>query len=217
VVFDLDGTLVDSVRDIAAAVNDALGARPAGRVPLPLDVVQAFVGDGPIRLMERSIEAAGSSLSVEEALPLYLEAYRRRMLDDTPFYPGTLEALDALRGAGATLAVLTNKQGDLSRELLAGLGQAGRFARIWGGGDLPGHKPDPVGLVRLMQELGFPRERTVMVGDSAVDVATGRAAGVATVGVSFGLDPSRMAAAGPDLVIDDLRHLPPWLRARAGA
>jgi phosphoglycolate phosphatase len=212
VVFDLDGTLVDSIRDIAAAVHDAIGRVASGARPLEQHEIHGFVGDGAATLIARSLAAAGVDRRVDEVLPLYLEAYGRRMLDTTAFYPGVLEALDALQNR--TLCVLTNKPGDLSRALLEGLGASRRFARIWGGGDVPSKKPDPEGLRLLMGELGARPEETAMVGDSAVDVATGRAAHVFTVGVTFGLDPRGVVAARPDAVLDDLRDLPRLLRQR---
>ena len=212
VVFDLDGTLVDSVRDIAAAVNAALASVAPDTAALPVTAIHTFVGDGAAVLIAKSLRAAGLAHRVEEVLPLYLDEYRHRLLATTTFFPGVREALAAL--AGHTLAVLTNKPGDLSRALLAGLGEATRFARIWGGGDVPGKKPDPTGLQRLMAELGARASETVMVGDSAVDVATGRAAGVATVGVSYGLDPEGLAAARPDRLLADLRELPAFLDKR---
>jgi len=211
-VFDLDGTLVDSVRDIASAVNDALKAVGPEARPLDLAEIHSFVGEGPAVLMARSLRAARLERPVEEALPLYLEAYARHMLETTRFYPGAVEVLDAFRDR--TLCVLTNKPGDLSRALLAGLGAAGRFSRIWGGGDTPGRKPDPGGLRLLMQAFGARPEETVMVGDSAVDVETGRAAGTLTVGVTYGFDPRGVVAAKPDVMLDDLRDLPPLLRSR---
>jgi phosphoglycolate phosphatase len=212
VVFDLDGTLVDSLRDIAAAVNDALARVAPGARPLALAEIHAFVGEGATVLLRRSLEAAGATVPVEQVLPAYLESYGRRLLDTTAFYPGVLPALDAL--ADNTLAVLTNKPGDLSRTLLCGLGADRRFARIWGTGDVPSRKPDPSGLQRLARELGARLAETVMVGDSAVDVETGRAAGCRTVGVTYGFDPQGVIAAGPDLLLDDLRDLPLLLRSR---
>jgi phosphoglycolate phosphatase len=131
------------------------------------------------------------------------------MLETTRFYPGALEALDALRDR--TRCVLSNKPGDLSRALLAGLGAAHRFARIWGVGDTPSRKPDPAGLRLLMRDFGAREQETVIVGDSAVDVATGRAAGAFTVGVSYGFDPQGVASSRPDAVVDDLRGLLPLL------
>jgi phosphoglycolate phosphatase len=214
VVFDLDGTLVDSIRDIAAGVNDALHRLAPEARPLGLHEIQSFVGDGAAVLVARSLAAAGLDRRVEEILPLYVDAYRRHLLDTTVLYAGVSEALTALRGR--ILSVLTNKPGDLSRALLTGLGVAHRFARIWGGGDVPGRKPDPAGLVRLMNELGARPEETVMVGDSPVDVATGRAGGVFTVGVTYGLDPRGVVDAGPDAVLDDLRDLEVLLADRDG-
>lgn len=212
IVFDLDGTLVDSIHDIAAAVADALREIAPTVEPPAVAQIHSFVGEGAAVLIARSLAAAGLERRVEEILPLYLDAYRRRLLDTTRFYPGALEALDALRNR--TLCVLSNKPGDLSRALLAGLGAAHRFARIWGGGDAPGRKPEPAGLLKLMSDFGATAEQTVMVGDSPVDIATGRAAGVFTVGVSYGFDPSGVVAARPDAVIGDLRDLPALLRSR---
>jgi phosphoglycolate phosphatase len=212
VVFDLDGTLVDSIRDIAAAVNDALRELAPGAPPLAVGQIHSFVGDGAAVLVTRSLAAAGLDRRLEEVLPAYLEAYKRRLLETTAFFPGVLEALDALRDR--TLCVLTNKPGDLSRTLLAGLGAAHRFARIWGVGDVSGRKPDPAGLLRLMDELGVGAEEAAIVGDSPVDLATGRAAGVFTVGVTYGFDSRGVVAAGPDALVRDLRDLAPLLRDR---
>jgi phosphoglycolate phosphatase len=206
VVFDLDGTLVDSSRDLATATNAALAAVAPGVPPLSLAVVRSFVGEGAGVLIARSLAQAGIRKTAEEVLPTFLDRYRRCLLDTTRLYPGVLETLDRL--AGRTLAVLTNKPGDMSRAILAGLGVAGRFARIYGGGDFPGHKPDPAGLLLLLDELGVRPEEAVLVGDSAVDVRTGRAAGVPTVGVTYGLNPESLREAPPDVTIPDIRDLP---------
>jgi phosphoglycolate phosphatase len=199
-VFDLDGTLVDSSRDIAAAANAAIRRLAPGAAEIPLDAILSFVGEGARLLVERSLGYAGLGFSPDEVLPVYLECYAARLLDTTHLYPGVAEALDAL--AGTTLAVLTNKPGDLSRALLAGLGVAPRFARIWGAGDVPSRKPDPEGLLRLMAETGAFSGETWMVGDSATDVAAARAAGVRVAGVTWGFHPGALRAAGPDLLID---------------
>jgi phosphoglycolate phosphatase len=205
VVFDLDGTLVDSSRDLAAAVNAAL-ARVAGAPPLPEAQVREFIGNGAGQLVARSLAAAGSKLRTDDVLPVFLDCYRARLLDTTHLYPGVREALDGL--AGRSLAVLTNKPGDLSRAVLSGLHVADRFVRIWGGGDVPARKPDPAGLLKLMRELDAGPAETALVGDSSVDVRTARAAGVRMVGVSYGLAPASLAAEPPDVLIDDLRRLP---------
>jgi phosphoglycolate phosphatase len=205
-VFDLDGTLVDSSRDIAAAVNAALGRVAPGAAPLSLGAVLSFVGEGARLLVERSLRHSGLDLTADEVLPVYLECYRERLLDTTRLYPGMSEALLAL--AGTTLAVLTNKPGDMSRTILEGLGVFPLFARVWGAGDVPARKPDPAGLHRLMDELGVPADETWMVGDSPTDVGVGRAAGVRVAGVGWGFDPASLRASRPDRLIDHPRALP---------
>jgi phosphoglycolate phosphatase len=205
VVFDLDGTLIDASCDLAAAVNAAIGTLAPGAAPLPLETVRRFIGDGARMLVARGLERAGLGLAVEEVLPVFLDRYHERLLETTRLYPGVEEALELLRDR--RLAVLTNKPGDLSRAILSGLGVAERFERVWGGGDFPGRKPDPAGLRILMDELGAAPGETLMVGDSAVDVRTGRAAGVRTVGVTYGLSPESLAEEPPDHLIGDLREL----------
>jgi phosphoglycolate phosphatase len=213
IVFDLDGTLVDSCRDLAAAANAALHALAPGTPPIPLETFRSFVGDGARALVRRCLAQAGLPRTVDEALPIYLDCYAHCLLDTTRLFPGVREALDGL--GGRSLAVLTNKPGGLSRTLLAGLGVADRFARIWGSGDVPSHKPDPTGLVRLLAELHASPAQTLMVGDSSVDVRTGRAAGVRTVGVTYGIRPQDLSKDPPDLLIDDLRELPALLASAA--
>jgi len=200
VVFDLDGTLVDSSRDIAASVNAALGRVAPGTAALSLEAILSFVGEGAGLLVERSLRHAGLGLSTEEVLPVYVDCYRERLLDTTRLYPGVAEALDAL--AGTTLAVLTNKPGDMSRTILEGLGVASRFARVRGAGDVPSRKPDPAGLLGLMSELGASAGETWMVGDSATDVLVARAAGTRVAGVAWGFHPEGLRAAAPDRVLD---------------
>jgi len=204
-IFDLDGTLVDSSRDLAAATNAALERVAPGTAPLPLAAVTSFVGEGARVLVERSLRHSGLELPADEVLPVFLECYAGRLLDTTRLYPGIAEALDALRPQ--TLAVLTNKPGPFSRTILEGLGVAGRFARIWGAGDVAARKPDPSGLLQLLAELAAAPGEAAMIGDSATDVATARAAGVVSVGVAWGLDPVGLRAAQPDLVLEHPREL----------
>jgi len=185
-VFDLDGTLVDSARDLASATNAALARVAPGRRPIPQGVVRSFVGEGARLLIERSLRHMGLDLSPDDVLPVFFECYGEHLLDTTVLFPGVAEALDAL--SGRTLAVLTNKPGTFSRRILDGLGVAPRFARIWGAGDVPERKPDPAGLLRLVEELGAPTATTWMIGDSAVDARPARAAGVRMAGVTWGLD-----------------------------
>jgi phosphoglycolate phosphatase len=204
-VFDLDGTLVDSSRDIAAATNAAMRRLAPGTPEIPLPEILSFVGEGARLLVERSLHHVGLDVPPDVVLPVYLECYRERLLDTTHLYPGVAEALDAL--AGATLAVLTNKPGDLSRAILEGLGVAARFARVVGGGDVPSRKPDPAGLLQLMAELGGTPRGTWMVGDSPTDVGAARAAGVRVAGVTWGFHLRQLREAGPDLLVDEPREL----------
>jgi phosphoglycolate phosphatase len=205
VVFDLDGTLVDSARDLASAVNDMLARLAPGTPPLGEAEVRGFIGEGARLLVQRSLDRRRMAQDAEAALPVFLACYRARMLETTRPYPGVTDTLDALHGHG--LAVLTNKPGDLSRAIVDGLGLAARFARVYGSGDVP-RKPDPAGLRRLMAEAGVGPQDTVMVGDSAVDVITGRAAGARTVGVTYGFAPESLREHPPDALLDDIRALP---------
>jgi len=206
VVFDLDGTLVDSARDLATGVNEALERVAPGRPPLPLDVVKAFVGDGAAVLIQRALRHAGLDLPKEKVLPVFLECYAAHLLDTTRLYPGVVEILDELKGR--TLAVLSNKPGGLSRALLDGLGVGSRFARTWGPDDAGVRKPDPAGLERLLADLGFAAGESAIVGDSGADVAAGRAAGVRTIAATWGLNPASLRSEPADRTIDDIRALP---------
>jgi len=205
VVFDLDGTLIDSSRDLAAAVNRALRRAAPGAPALPEDVVRTFIGSGARVLVTRSVAEAGLAQSVDEVLALFLEEYRRGLLDATRLYPGTEDALSRLRDR--RLAVLTNKPGDMSRAILEGLGVKGRFFRIYGAGDVEARKPDPAGLRRIAEEAGVDVEEAVMVGDSGIDVRTGRAAGALTAGVTYGFDADSFRDDPPDILVRSLTEL----------
>ncbi|HET7747607.1 MAG TPA: HAD-IA family hydrolase [Vicinamibacteria bacterium] len=199
VVYDLDGTLVDSSRDLATAVNRTLAA--LGGATLELDIVRSFIGEGARALVARATAAAGLPNPPEEVLPRFFGEYERCLLDTTRLYEGIEDALRATPRAAR--AVLTNKPGHFSRRILEGLGADPWFFRVVGGGDAPEKKPHPAGLLALMAEAGAGLETTVMVGDSAIDVRTGRAAGVRTVAVRYGYDPGSLDAHPPDLLVDD--------------
>jgi phosphoglycolate phosphatase len=205
VVFDLDGTLVDSSRDLATAVNRALRRVAPSAPGLPEDVVRTLVGSGARVLVARSLARAGLPHAPEDVLPAFLEEYERCLLDETRLYPGALEALDRL--AGRRLAVLTNKPGDMSRTILEGLGVAGRFFRVYGAGDIEARKPDPAGLRRIAEEAGVEPAASVMVGDSAIDIRTGRGAGTLTAGVTYGFDAASFRDDPPDLLVSSLTEL----------
>lgn len=203
-IFDLDGTLVDSKQDLAMSVN-AMRER-MGLGPLPEEVTASYVGHGVAVLVRRALGEQATEEDVQRALSIFLEYYRLHMLDHTTTYPGVREALEELRDR--RLAVLTNKPVNFSREMLERLGIASHFAFIYGGNSFPQKKPDPVGARKLMSDLGASPRETLMVGDSDTDVLTGRNAGVWTCGVTYGFGSRTLENVQPDIVLGDLRDLP---------
>jgi len=185
VVFDLDGTLIDSRLDIANSANEVLVS--FGAEPLPVDEVAAMVGDGAQMLVRRAMRAVGREF-VPEALDRFRDIYDRRLLEHTRAYDGIAALLDAIAPLAA-LAVLSNKPEMPSRRLLEALGLAAHLRAVIGG-DTPGfaRKPDPGGLLYLIAEAGAAPRTTMLVGDSMIDVETGRraAARVCAAGYGFG-------------------------------
>lgn len=214
-VFDLDGTLIDSSMDLAAAVNATRAE--AGLGPLGMEQVAAYVGNGAPMLVRRALGEAATDQAVERGLRFFLRYYRDNMLVHTRLYPGVREALESWGAAGRSMAVLTNKPVAFSRDLVDGLGLGGTFERVYGGNSFASKKPDPYGLRLIMRELGFDPRQTLMVGDSSVDVLTARNAGVASAGVTFGFRPEDFERHPPDFLVDDLRDLEPRLAARDGS
>jgi phosphoglycolate phosphatase len=212
VVFDLDGTLVDSVADLRSAANRMLHVVDPGAAPLSMDEVRSFVGDGARELVLRVLARSRVEADPDGALATFLGFYETGLLDATRPYPGVVTGLDRLRDR--TLAVLTNKPGNMSRTILEGLGLADRFFRVYGGGDVSGRKPDPGGLLRILAEARATPGEALMVGDSAVDVRTARNAGTPIAGVTYGLDPTGLRAAAPDLLVGSLEELADRLGAR---
>ena len=196
--------MIDSKEDLVASVNAMLIAR--GREALPHDVVASYVGNGAPMLVKRALPDA-SDAEVAESLQFFLDYYRAHMLDSTTLYPGVREALDRLHRERVPLAILTNKPVKFSVRLIDGLGLSGHFFQIYGGNSFAEKKPNPVGIERLMEEAKADRARTVMVGDSAVDVLTARAAQVQSCGVSWGFQPETFVDAPPDFIIEDMRQL----------
>ena len=203
-VFDLDGTLVDSQRDLTDAVNATRAWM--GLEPLPLVTVGQYVGNGAPVLVQRALPDAGKE-DWSRGLKYFLEYYRDHMLDSTVLYPGVREALDQLHAERVPLAVLTNKPIRFTLQMLEGLGLDLHFFRVYGGNSFPEKKPDPAGLNALVAESGADRARTIMIGDSAVDVETARNAGVQACGVRWGFQPETFVASPPDFLIDDMREL----------
>jgi phosphoglycolate phosphatase len=213
VIFDLDGTLVDSVDDLCNAVNAARAYM--GLPPLPHDVVASYVGNGAPVLIRRAMGPEATEQQVEDALAFFLSYYREHMLDHTRPYPGVVETLETLHSRGVRMAVLTNKPQRFSRDMCAGLGLSQYFFQIYGGNSFEQKKPDPVGIRALMQEAQARQQETWMVGDSATDVLTARNAGVRSVGVTYGISPESLKETPPDFLIHSITELPALLeRAR---
>lgn len=182
-VFDLDGTLIDSRRDITTAINRTRAE--LGLPPLALEGVIPMVGEGARLLVERAMGDAVPEEQLDAVLARYLEHYRDVCLETTRPYPGVPEMLAAL-GGGYPLALLSNKGEALSRRILDGLGLAGHFREILGGDSLPSRKPDPAGLRVLAERLGVPLRDLMLVGDTWIDAETAEAAGCPFALVEWG-------------------------------
>jgi len=209
VIFDLDGTLIDSSHDLANAVN-ATRAH-LGLAPIENETVYSYVGNGAPVLIRKALGPEYADEEVQSALEYFLAYYREHMLDNTALYPGVREVLDEFRRAGLTMAVLTNKPVRFSQGIVDGLGLGAHFRRVYGGNSFEQKKPHPVGIETLMRELESARDRTMMVGDSAVDIRTARNAHVQACGVTYGFQPETLAGDPPDLLIDRIEDLATWV------
>ena len=209
-VFDLDGTLIDSAQDLCNSVNATL--THFGRAPLADEIIAGYIGNGALTLVRRAFDADGVALDdaeLEQAYAFFLDYYRIHNLDFTYAYDGVLEALAALRtmhgapgSATRAMAVLTNKPVRPARAICEALGLAPNFLNIYGGNSFSSKKPDPQGMFALMQEANARPEETVMIGDSQVDVQTARNAGAWCIGCTFGLQPQSLEAYPPDILVD---------------
>lgn len=208
-IFDLDGTLIDSRLDLAHSVNAARAH--LGLEPLDNELVVSYVGHGAPALIRRAMGEETPEAKVREALEYFLEYYPEHSLDCTVFYPGVRESMERLYRAGKRLAVLTNKPVKVSRAILEGLGAGEYFFRVYGGDSFEFNKPDPVGVDALRKETGADRDRTMMVGDSSVDIRTARNAGVKSCGVTYGLQPESLRHPAPDLLVDRMEQLADWV------
>ncbi|HKQ87148.1 MAG TPA: HAD-IA family hydrolase [Candidatus Acidoferrales bacterium] len=210
-IFDLDGTLIDSRLDLVHSVNATLDH--LGRPLLPHETIESYVGNGVAALIHRALGPGDAEEEAKHAQEFFLAYYRAHMLDNTVLYPGVREALDALRGR--SMAVLTNKPVRFSEEILNGLDAARYFRFVYGGNSFSCKKPDPVGVQTLLRDLGASTNEAMMVGDSGVDVRTARNAGIWSCGVTYGLGLESMRADPPDLMLDTLADLPLHLNAKA--
>ena len=205
VIFDLDGTLIDSKQDLADATNAT--RVHMGFAPLDAELVASYVGSGAPVLIRRALGDAASDEQVEHGLEFFLRYYFEHMLDKTVLYRGVREALDELHQAGVPMAVLTNKPIANSVGIVEGLGLSDLFFRVYGGDSFPAKKPDPMGIDALRTEVKAERPATLMVGDSHIDIKTARNARVKACGVTFGLQPESLVAEPPDLLVDDMRDM----------
>jgi phosphoglycolate phosphatase len=207
VIFDLDGTLIDSREDLIQSVNAML--RHFKRPELPGEVVASYVGDGAPMLVRRALGDPEDERFFKQALEYFLAYYRDHKLDHTTVYPGIRQALERFESNGPArkMAVLSNKPVNPSRAILEALKLAKFFVRIYGGNSFETKKPDPVGVRTILAETDTAPENAMIVGDSSIDVLTGRNAGITTCGVTYGFAPHTLCEVEPDVVVDSPKDL----------
>lgn len=202
-IFDLDGTLIDSKQDLIRSVNAMLVEM--GRETLHEDTISGYIGHGAPKLVARALGNEATEHECEQALKFFLQHYDEHKLDSTRPYPGVPEALEELREL--PMAVLTNKPVRVSNRILEGLGLAKYFRAIHGGNSFETKKPDPLGAKRILQELDTAPRQAMMVGDSEVDVQTARNAGTLAAAVNYGFGTHDRAAYPADIYLDRLTDL----------
>lgn len=209
IVFDLDGTLIDSRTDLTNSINAMLAE--FGRQPLPEEIIATYIGDGAAMLIRRALGDPDDEPLIENALEHFLAHYREHKLDHTYVYPGVFDSLDAVRnlpdGTPRKLAILTNKPVRASVEICEGLGLEPYMFRVYGGNSFASKKPDPEGLNTLIREAGVSPGETLMIGDSSVDILTARRAGTWVIGCKFGLSSHTVESIPSDCLVD---HAAEW-------
>ncbi|MBA8878490.1 HAD family hydrolase [Phyllobacterium myrsinacearum] len=208
VVFDLDGTLVDTAPDLLDSLNHCLDA--AGLQKVDPVALRRYVGQGGRVMIERAFEAQQKLLSPEQLdwlVGLFLEDYSKNMPGHSALYEGVETVMDELSKAGYLLAVCTNKFEGLSVSLLTALGQASRFAAICGSDTFAFRKPDPRHLFETIAKAGGDRDRALMIGDSRTDIDTAKAAGIPVIAVDFGYSDLPVSSYEPSQVISHYREL----------
>jgi phosphoglycolate phosphatase len=215
VLFDLDGTLVNSVPDLAAAANRLLAE--LGRDPLGEAEIAAMVGDGVAKLVERALAARqAEDAALAPAIARFTALYEADAITRTRPYPGVPEGLAALARAGAALAVCTNKSERATHAVLEGLGLAPFFSAVLGGDSLPTHKPDPAPLIAALDRLGVAPAQAAMVGDHRNDVLAAHGAGTAAIFARYGYGLASLGALRPDAMVDRFADLPPLAERMLG-
>jgi phosphoglycolate phosphatase len=211
-IFDLDGTLIDSKLDLARSVNATRAHM--GMDPIEHEIVYSYVGNGAPVLIRRVLGDEVTEAEVQEALQFFLVYYRDHKLDHTKLYPGVAESLNLLSAAGKKMAVLTNKPVNVSRAIIEGLGVRHHFFQVYGGNSFDYKKPHPGGVEALMEEAGVDRASTMVVGDSSVDIETAYNAGVKSCGVTYGFQPETLSDPAPDLLVNRMEELADWVLRR---
>jgi phosphoglycolate phosphatase len=213
-VFDLDGTLIDSRLDLIHSVNAML--RHLGRPELDGDIIASYVGDGAPALVRRALADTDDEALLQGAMEYFLAYYRLHKLDHTTVYDGVQEVLAGLarssNGVPRQMAVLSNKPVNPSRQIVQALGLGDFFVSVYGGNSFPTKKPDPLGVRTILQETGIAADEALIIGDSSVDVLTGRNAGLWTCGVTYGFAPHTLDEVAPDVVVETPRELGELLR-----
>ncbi len=205
IIFDLDGTLIDSKIDLVNSVN--FTRKQLNLNPLPDEIIFSYIGDGVQKLIQRAVSEARNKSVFSRALNIFLSHYRDHLLDYTMVYPGVLEVLTKLDHK--VLGVLTNKPLESTLAILTGLNIKERFCFIYAGNSFRQKKPHPVGINKILNETKIPRHRTLMVGDSYIDMETGQNARVSTCGVTYGLTGNTLSSCKPQFLIDDIKKLIP--------
>jgi phosphoglycolate phosphatase len=201
-IFDLDGTLIDSRLDLAHAVNAML--EHLSKAPLPHELIYSYVGNGAPVLVQRAMGPDATADELQAALEFFLAYYKDHALDYTVLYPGVRDTLGRLQAAGVQLAVLTNKPVGITRLIMDGVALSDKMFRVYGGNSFEQKKPHPVGIDTLRAEARANREDTWMIGDSSVDIRTARNAGVPCCGVTYGFQPESLVEFPPDVLVDRL-------------
>ncbi|MBV9759573.1 MAG: HAD-IA family hydrolase [Acidobacteriaceae bacterium] len=209
-IFDLDGTLIDSAHDLAVSMNAT--RRCFGLPEIDPALIYSYVGSGAAVLIQRAMGGHLPEERLADALKFFLRFYRSHALEHTRLYPGVRETLLELSQSGHRLAVLTNKPVRISTDILAALGLAPLFLRVYGGDSFPAKKPDPAGALALMSEAAVGAAATLLVGDSGVDVRTARNAGIRCCGVAWGFQPEGFELDPPDVLIHRPRELLPLVQ-----
>jgi phosphoglycolate phosphatase len=211
-IFDLDGTLIDSKRDLVHSVNAML--REMGRTELPEDTISGYIGQGAPLLVGRALGEGATEGEQKRAMQFFLSYYEEHKMDTTRAYPGVAETLEEL--SELPMAILTNKPVRVSVRILNELGLKPYFRAIYGGNSFETKKPDPLGAKTILREFGATPQEALLIGDSEVDVQTARNAGTLAAAVNYGFGVHDRAAHPADIYLDRITDLAALLTGRDG-